>query len=142
MITRTIGGDEAGVSLPGRTIVRSLSHPPVMLTSMTFHYVPATEPTDGSATPTFCVTLASGRVAQVVGADCYQPEGPLTTFFLSGSSSRTIDVWSERVASFRTADIVSIRQERRSAPRHPAAQNLHRSRPDPAIRPALAVVPA
>ncbi len=111
---------------------------------MSFHYVPAIDLADRPDTPIFCVTLASGRAVEVAGADCYQPEGPLTTFFLSGSSSRTIDVWSERVASFRTGDIVSIRQRSRPVPRHPSAQNIrHRATAgDPGHRPALAVVPA
>lgn len=112
---------------------------------MSFHYVPAVEePPPSHTAPVFQVTLASGRTVEVSGADCYQPEGPLTTFFRSGSSSRTIDVWSERVASFRTGDIVSIRQRRRPLPRHPSAQNLpnHRSESKLADRPALAVVPA
>lgn len=112
---------------------------------MSFHYVPAVEePASASTAPVFRVTLASGRSVEVTDADCYQPEGPLTTFFRSGSSSRTIDVWSERVASFRTADIVSIRQRTDPVPRHPAAGNLgtDRSADLRGDRPALAVVPA
>ena len=111
---------------------------------MSFHYVPAIDLTDRPDTPVFSVILASGRAVEVAGADCYQPEGPLTTFFLSGSSSRTIDVWSERVASFRTGDIVSIRQRPRPVPRHPSAQNIRRRTTDVQLAhgPALAVVPA
>lgn len=58
----------------------------------------------------FEVALQGGDVVTVDGADAYQPEGPLTTFFCRGSSRATIDSWSLRVASFRTADIVAIRR--------------------------------
>ncbi len=58
----------------------------------------------------FEVTLHGGEVVSVDEADAYQPEGPLTTFFCRGSSRATIDSWSVRVASFRTADIVAIRR--------------------------------
>lgn len=56
------------------------------------------------------VQLSSGEVATVRGANAYQPEGPMTTFFSTGSSRGTIDSWSVRVASYRTADIVSIQR--------------------------------
>ncbi|MEZ5376738.1 MAG: hypothetical protein R2733_09535 [Acidimicrobiales bacterium] len=60
------------------------------------------------------VELASGGEITVVGANAYQPEGPMTTFFATGSSRGTIDSWSTRVASYRTNDIVSI--QRREVP--------------------------
>lgn len=113
-----------------------MSHPLVMMGNMTFTYVPAIPPTASDHidltdsprlaqdTPTFSVTLTSGRIIDVADATTYEPEGPLTTFFQSGSSSRTIDVWSVRMASFRTADIVSIRQWEEPTTRHPSAQNL------------------
>ncbi len=56
------------------------------------------------------VTLSSGDTITVVGANAYQPEGPMTTFFATGSGRGTIDSWSIRIASYRTADIVSIRR--------------------------------
>ncbi len=56
----------------------------------------------------FTVTLNTGETVTVEGVDAYQPEGPLTTFFATGSSRQTIDSWSTRLASFRTADIVCI----------------------------------
>ncbi|MBT8241946.1 MAG: hypothetical protein KJN63_12040, partial [Acidimicrobiia bacterium] len=91
--------------------------------SMTFTYVSAADPRR-EADCAFSVTLSSGRTIDVTDADTYQPEGPLTTFFRTGSSSPTIDVWSERVASFRTADIVAIHQQTHQRPVHPSAQNL------------------
>lgn len=132
------------VSTQTQTAVHSSVTPSGHDRHMSFHYVPAIDLTDRPDTPVFCVILASGRAVEVAGADCYQPEGPLTTFFLSGSSSRTIDVWSQRVASFRTGDIVSIRQRSRPAPLHPSAQNIRHRTIDGELgrRATLAVVPA
>ncbi len=64
----------------------------------------------------FKVQLSGDRTVTVADADAYQPEGPMTTFFTVGSSKRTIDSWSVRVASYRTADIVAV--ERLEAPSH------------------------
>ena len=47
---------------------------------------------------------------QVVAADTYQLEGPLTTFFRTEADRPVADSWSVRVASFRTADVVRIRR--------------------------------
>ncbi len=58
----------------------------------------------------YLVRLTSGETVVVDGANAYQPEGPMTTFFSTGSSRATIDSWSIRVASFRTADVVSVRR--------------------------------
>jgi hypothetical protein len=58
----------------------------------------------------FEVMLNTGETVVVDGADAYQPEGPLTTFFATGSSRQTIDSWSVRVASYRTVDIVAVRR--------------------------------
>ena len=58
----------------------------------------------------FEVTLTNSETVVVDGADAYQPEGPLTTFFTTGSSRQAIDSWSVRVASYRTADIVAIQR--------------------------------
>ena len=59
----------------------------------------------------FIVCLTNDRSETVTGATAYQPEGPLTTFFAANSSRGVIDSWAKRVASFRTADLVSIRRE-------------------------------
>lgn len=66
----------------------------------------------------FDVTLASSndpltgspKPERVNGADAYQQEGPLTTFFAVDGDRQVIDSWSTRVASFRTADIRAIRR--------------------------------
>ena len=46
----------------------------------------------------------------VDGADAYQQEGPMTTFFRRGEGRDVIDSWSTRVASFRTADLLVVRR--------------------------------
>lgn len=48
--------------------------------------------------------------AEVVAADAYQQEGPMTTFFELGADRHVVDCWSQRVASFRTADIIIVRR--------------------------------
>ena len=58
----------------------------------------------------FEVQLGNERVETVEGADAYQQEGPLTTFFASRGERQVIDSWSVRLASFRTADIVAVRR--------------------------------
>lgn len=58
----------------------------------------------------FEVTLGDHRVERVDGADAYQQEGPLTTFFALRGERQVIDSWSVRLASFRTADIVAVRR--------------------------------
>lgn len=52
---------------------------------------------------------ATHAACEVVVADAYQQEGPMTTFFRLDNQRRVIDCWSTRVASFRTADIVAVR---------------------------------
>ncbi len=56
----------------------------------------------------FDVIFDDGRVVQVDGADAYQPEGHLITFFASRSARKEIDAWSTRVASYRAATVVSV----------------------------------
>ncbi len=65
-----------------------------------------------TASVSYAVRLASGEVVTVAGANAYQPEGAMTTFFSTGSTRATIDSWSVRIASFRTADIVSVLRHR------------------------------
>ncbi len=57
----------------------------------------------------FTVELANDRI-EVIDADAYQHEGPMTTFFTIDSSRAVIDSWSRRIASFRTADVVMVLQ--------------------------------
>jgi hypothetical protein len=55
------------------------------------------------------VTLRDRTVECVEGADAYQQEGPMTTFFCTEGRA-TVDSWSTRVASVRTADVLLIRR--------------------------------
>jgi hypothetical protein len=56
----------------------------------------------------FEVVLADGQTEVVRGANAYVQEGPLTTFFSSPRSKAQIDSRSERLGSFRTAEIRRI----------------------------------
>lgn len=58
----------------------------------------------------FEITLSDGEVTTISDADSYQQEGPMTTFFQTGDGRAVIDVWATRVASFRTADLVTVRR--------------------------------
>jgi hypothetical protein len=60
--------------------------------------------------PTFEVMLRDRSVETVDGADAYQQEGPMTTFFRRGNGREVIDSWSTRIASFRTADLLAVRR--------------------------------
>jgi len=63
----------------------------------------------------FAVTLTDQTTDFVEGADAYQQEGPLTTFFALEENRRVIDSWSVRLASYRTADISAIRRSATAA---------------------------
>lgn len=58
----------------------------------------------------FEVTLRDRSTELVVGADAYQQEGPMTTFFHLGEGRDVVDCWSTRVASVRTADVLLVRR--------------------------------
>jgi hypothetical protein len=57
----------------------------------------------------FEVVTTDGTVERIDGADSYELEGPLTTFFLSNSRVHRLSSWSERVASFRTDRLLTVR---------------------------------
>ncbi len=59
---------------------------------------------------TYEVTLKDRTVEVIDGADAYQQEGQMTTFFCTGSGRQVVDTWSTRLASFRTAEIIAIRR--------------------------------
>jgi hypothetical protein len=63
----------------------------------------------------FAVTLTDQTTDFVEGADAYQQEGPLTTFFSMRNERHVIDSWSVRLASYRTADITAIRRSQAAA---------------------------
>ncbi len=56
------------------------------------------------------VTMKDRTVERVPEVDTYQQEGTMTTFFRTGDDRRTIDSWSTRVASYRTAELLVIRR--------------------------------
>lgn len=58
----------------------------------------------------FEITLTDRTCELIDGADAYQMEGQLTTFFRHGSGREVIDCWSTRIASFRTSEILVIRR--------------------------------
>ena len=59
---------------------------------------------------TYEVLLKDGSVEHVVGADTYEQEGPLTTFFELAPDRQVIDCWSVRLSSIRTTEIMRIRR--------------------------------
>ncbi len=58
---------------------------------------------------TYDITMRDQSV-EVVDADAYEQEGPMTTFFEVAEGRGVVDCWSTRVASIRTADIQLIRR--------------------------------
>lgn len=56
---------------------------------------------------TYRLTLADGRTIHIAGADTYEQEGPLLTFF-DNAGRQYVDTWSHRVASYRTADVATV----------------------------------
>jgi hypothetical protein len=60
--------------------------------------------------PAYQVTLKDQTVEVVDGADAYQQEGQMTTFFRTASGRQVVDCWSTRLASFRTSEILIIRR--------------------------------
>jgi hypothetical protein len=56
------------------------------------------------------VLLKDGSVERIDGADTYEQEGPLTTFFELAPDRQVIDCWSVRLSSIRTTEIVRIRR--------------------------------
>jgi hypothetical protein len=55
------------------------------------------------------IVTIDGTVERVDGADAYELEGPLTTFFTTSSRVHRLSSWSERVASFRTDRVLTVR---------------------------------
>jgi hypothetical protein len=58
----------------------------------------------------FVVSFDDDSSTLVQGADAYEQEGPLTTFFDRNGGGRLASAFTERVASFRTSRIVEIRR--------------------------------
>jgi len=58
----------------------------------------------------FIVTLKDQTREDVAGADAYQQEGQMTTFFRSDNGKGVVDSWSTRLFSVRTSEILMIRR--------------------------------
>jgi len=56
------------------------------------------------------VTLTDRSIERIDGADAYQQEGQMTTFFHREGGRQVVDSWATRVASFRTTEILIIRR--------------------------------
>jgi hypothetical protein len=59
---------------------------------------------------TFEITLSDNRVEWVEGADSWQQEGPMTTFFTTEEGRGRLDAWAVKLASYRTDRLVRIRR--------------------------------
>ncbi|KAA0234930.1 MAG: hypothetical protein JJLCMIEE_01329 [Acidimicrobiales bacterium] len=59
---------------------------------------------------TFEVTFKDRTVEMIDGADAYQQENQMTTFFATRGERRVVDCWSTRLASFCTTEILIIRR--------------------------------
>ena len=59
---------------------------------------------------TYEVLLKDSSVELIDGADTYEQEGPLTTFFELAPDRQVIDCWSVRLLSIRTTEIVRVRR--------------------------------
>jgi len=58
----------------------------------------------------FEITLTNDSVQYIDDAEAYQQEGPMTTFFVTDTSSGHLDAWATRLASFRSNDVAIIRR--------------------------------
>ena len=75
----------------------------------------------------YTLVRKDGEVELIDGADTYEQEGPLTTFFQVAPDRRVIDCWSVRLMSIRTTEIASIRREAGNASTHGVETTQRRS---------------
>ena len=64
----------------------------------------------------FVVRFEDETTTLVHGADAYEQEGPLTTFFDRNGGGRLTSAFTVRVASFRTSRITEVRRVDAAAP--------------------------
>lgn len=69
---------------------------------------------------TYRITLKDRTTEEIGGADAYQQEGQMTTFFQHGDGRHVVDTWSTRLASFRTTEILAIRRVEQAVELHAA----------------------
>lgn len=70
------------------------------------------------------VTMKDRSMERIEGADAYQQEGQMTTFFRTGSGRNVVDTWSTRIASFRTSEVIVIRRLDHAEPAPAVAAGL------------------
>jgi hypothetical protein len=58
----------------------------------------------------YIVTMKDQSTQEVAGADAYQQEGQMTTFFRTEGLRDVVDSWSTRLFSVRTTEILMIRR--------------------------------
>ncbi|MFN8036673.1 MAG: hypothetical protein U0V73_12135 [Acidimicrobiia bacterium] len=58
----------------------------------------------------FEITMVDATTETVDGADAYEMEGPMTTFFVSNGRHQRLSSFSTRVASYRTDRLTRIRR--------------------------------
>jgi hypothetical protein len=58
----------------------------------------------------YIVTMKDQSTEVVAGADAYQQEGQMTTFFRTEGVRDVVDSWSTRLFSVRTTEILMIRR--------------------------------
>lgn len=58
---------------------------------------------------TYQVTLDDERLEELE-ADTYLQEGPMTTFFRTRGAGTVVDSWATRLASYRTASLLTVRR--------------------------------
>ncbi len=58
----------------------------------------------------YVVTMKDRTIEEVAGADAYQQEGQMTTFFRTEGLREVVDSWSTRLFSVKTAEILMIRR--------------------------------
>lgn len=72
----------------------------------------------------FEVVLSDGTHELVEGADAYQQEQSMTTFFRTDGRRQRVDCWSVRVASFRTDQLMAVRRLETAAERGPRLRSV------------------
>jgi len=72
-------------------------------------FLPTGHPSYGDPM-TYRVTLRDRSIETVDDADAFSHERLMTTFYRTGNQRRAVDCWAVPLASFRTEEILMIRQ--------------------------------
>ena len=90
--------------------IHMLSSSPTQATGRIVDPGPERPPAERRQMACYTLVRKDGEVELIEGADTYEQEGPLTTFFQVAPDRRVIDCWSVRLMSIRTTEIESIRR--------------------------------